>query len=476
MIKIRPNTPAAYNLLHEGILALSQMEAAGVRIDVKYLEKTILSTQRKIREQEVKLKESKVYRLWKRRFKDRTKLGSREQLGEVLYKVIGYECTEFTEHGRPKADEEAFETIDDPFVEDYIRWCKLSKMLSTNLYGIKRELVGEYVRCIYNLHLVKTFRGSCSNFNFQNLPVRNFEMGDLIRSAFIPRKNHQLLEIDFGGIEVKVSACYHRDPMMIKYITDPTTDMHRDMAMEIYMVGKNAPPEYWKSKDSKTGNGSFVRYCAKNMYVFPEFYGSYYMQCAKNLWKALSRHSLTLPGGVPIAKHLRRKGIKDRGDVGRGVDVVKGTFVKHLQDVEQRFWGERFKVYHQWKMDYWDAYQRRGWFNTLTGFHIEGVFKRNDVVNYPIQGSAFHCLLWSLIRITNWLKENKMKTKIVGQIHDSLIFDAHKDEVKKVMEFAHYVMTVELPQVWKWIIVPLEVEAELAPVGEPWSAKKSVKF
>src|SRR5690606_20675796 len=96
--------------------------------------------------------------------------------------------------------------------------------------------------------------------NFQNLPIRNPKMAKIIRSAFIPRSDrHVLVEIDYSGIEVRVAACYHKDPVMIEYINDPTKDMHRDMAAQCYL----APPEQVSKQ---------MRYCGKNMYVFPQFY------------------------------------------------------------------------------------------------------------------------------------------------------------------------------------------------------------
>ena len=116
------------------------------------------------------------------------------------------------------------------------------------------------------------------------------------------------------------------------------------------------------------------------------------------------------------------------------------------------------------------------YFDTLTGFRIEGLYKRNEVINYPVQGSAFHWLLWSLIRIQKLLKKYKMKSLLVGQIHDSIVGDVHKKELRDYLDIVKQVMTIDVRKHWEWIIVPLRIEAEVAPVGGSWFDKKEVKI
>ena len=69
-----------------------------------------------------------------------------------------------------------------------------------------------------------------------------------------------------------------------------------------------------------------------------------------------------------------------------------------------------------------------------------------------------------------------MRTRLIGQIHDALIVDVHPDELNQVLELIHKVTTEDLPNHWKWIIVPLEVEADLCPVDAPWSEKRGIKI
>ena len=108
----------------------------------------------------------------------------------------------------------------------------------------------------------------------------------------------------------------------------------------------------------------------------------------------------------------------------------------------------------------------------LTGFRVDGVHKRNDVINYPVQGAAFHVLLWSLIRLVKWLKKHKMRSVVVGQIHDSIVADVHHDELDEYLAAAKRIMTEDVRKAWPWIIIPLETEAEVGELN--WWEKEKV--
>src|SRR5690606_6500640 len=125
---------------------------------------------------------------------------------------------------------------DHPFVKTYLEIKKLTKAVSTNFRGILREVVDGKVHCFFNLHLVQTYRSSSDSFNYQNIPVREEEIAKLIRRSFVARPGRQIIEIDIKGAEVITAACYHKDPTMLAYIKDPSKDMHRDMAMELYLL------------------------------------------------------------------------------------------------------------------------------------------------------------------------------------------------------------------------------------------------
>lgn len=452
-----------YQLLHEGVQALSVVEHNGIRIDMPKMARTKEELGGKIRELRTQLEDSKVWRVWKRRYGAKSNLTSAVQLGDVLFGMLKFPVVQRTASGRPATDEVALQSIDDPWVRSYNRFKKYDKALGTFLRGIEKEVVGDRLHPVFNLHLVRTYRSSSDSPNFQNFPVRDKEIAKLIRSHFIPSQHCVLVENDFKGIEVSVSACYHHDQNFISYITTPGKDMHRDMAAQIYML---KPEEV--SKDA--------RYGAKNKFVFPQFYGDYYVACAKNLWDWIFKGKLTGPNGIPLQEHLAAKGIRRLGSCDPEQEPKKGTFEKHLQEVEDDFWNRRFMAYGQWRRDWYRSYLDKGYFDLHTGFRVHGSFKRNAVTNYPVQGSAFHCLLWTLTQVNKKLKKYKMRSLVVGQIHDSLIGDVRIDELRQYLEIVEETATVRLRKHFEWLVVPLEIEYEIAPSDGSWHDKKEVKF
>lgn len=456
------STRSAYQLLHDGSLVLAQIEKNGIRIDTDYLTEQILYVKKRVEELESELYEMKEWKVWSKRYRATANLDSKTQLSDVIFHQLEHKSKGGkTEKGRDKSDESAYAHLDLPFLKKYFEAAKLKKAGQTYLKNIQEECVDGFLHPFYNLHTTVSFRGSSNMPNFQNMPVRSPMIAKIIRECFIPRgKKHHLVELDFSGIEVKIAACYHNDPTMLTYINDPTTDMHRDMAMQCYLL------------DIKQISKQ-ARYCAKNQFVFPQFYGSFYSECAKALWESIDRMDLKVEGTDKSLKdHLAEKGIKKLGSCTAGQQAKPGTFEHHIKNVEKDFWGRRFPVYDQWKKDWWNAYQRKGGFRTLTGFYIEGVFRRNQVINLPVQGCAFHCLLWVLIQLEKWLRKHKMRTLIVGQIHDSILLDAPEDELQDVLNYTRQLMTKDLPAAWKWIDVPIAIESEVCELGKSWYTKK----
>jgi len=458
-MNIFPDQKTGYDLLHNGAIALSEVEANGLRIDTKYLRKTIVDMDSKIQSLIKDLYQTKLMKKWRKRFGPCTNINSRDQFGKILVEELGVELEE-TDHGQWKTDVLTVSRLDHPFVKAYLRIGKLQKAVNTYLRGIDSETMNGYLHPGFNLQTVETYRSSSNGPNFQNMPQpsKDFETGSMIRRSFIPRKGRVLLEADYSGVEVCVAACYHKDPAMIKYISDSTKDMHRDMAAQVYGIPiKEVTHE--------------LRYFGKNKFIFPQFYGDWYFACAKSLWAAAILDEHKTVKGIPVMRYLKRKGITCLGSLDPRADHPKDTFIGHLKAVEEDFWGRRFQVYGQWKKDWYESYQENGYARTYTGFILKGLMSRNDVINYPVQGSAFHCLLWSLAELVlNELRKAKMKSMIVGQIHDSLMGDVVTDEIEDYKCLLKEVMVDKLIKEFPWIIVPMKVEFDLYP--KSWAEKE----
>ena len=448
----------------DGSRALAQVEANGMRVDVDYLDTMIEKTAVKIKEMEDRLKEQDIWKEWKKIYGPDASIGSRDQLGKVVFEAMGVKSNKKTSAGKYSTDEEALEQIDHPFLKSWCEVEKLRKARSTNLIGLRREQFGGILRPSYNLNTTITYRSSASDPNSQNLPIRDKRLARLVRTAFIPRsKDHILVEIDAKGAEVRVATCYHQDPTMIQYIRD-NHDFHKDLAMQCYML----------EADQVSGG---ARGTAKGGFVFASFYGDWYIQISKNLWNAIELDHLTRKDGTSLREHLNSKGLRELGLPEEGSkerNPKPGSFGEHILNVYNDFWGRRFAVYSKWKEEWWQEYLRNGYYQTLTGFVCRGVFERNKAINYPIQGSSFHCLLWALIQINDWLQKNRMKSMIIGQIHDSIILDIHKDEHEEVLGKCHEVMMHDIRKAWPWIIVPLDVEVSAS--DENWYKKQTINF
>lgn len=457
--------PNAYHLLHDGIIALAKAERQGLRIDTDYCEKKKARLTYQISMLEAKIYESKFYKHWAHTVRGKVNLNSGLQLGTFLYDVKKITPKSYTPSGKGSTDEEALMMLNIPELNWILERSKLQKIRDTYLEAFVREQVNGYLHPFFNLHIARTYRSSSSNPNFQNIPKRDETAMKTVRKAIYARPGHQLLEMDYSGIEVAIAACYHKDPTMIKYITDPTTDMHGDMAAQIFKI-KNFDRKKYKSHGT-------LRQAAKNGFVFPEFYGDYYKNCAANIcnvWVKLPNgkwdgtEGVVLDDGTPIAKHLMINGIKSYDD-----------FESHIQVIEKDFWSRRFPVYDKWKQRHYNNYLKNGYVSLKTGFVCTGVMGKNDVINYPVQGAAFHCLLWTFINLTNAMEQSGMKSRLVGQIHDAIVLDVHPDELIDVFNLAQEIGVKRLTENYKWINVPLEIEAELCPVDGSWADKKGWK-
>jgi hypothetical protein len=296
--------------------------------------------------------------------------------------------------------------------------------------------------------------------------------------------NHKVKSIEFYGYEdvyninveefhnyalsagVIVKNCYHKDPTMIKYMKDPKSDMHADMAKQIFIIDKfnKSIPEHY-----------LLRQAAKNGFVFPEFYGDYYKNCAVGLaciWGKLPQGKWTRGQGVPLdteqftlGDHLIAKGI-----------TSFDSFTEHIKKIEADFWGKRFADYADWKDRWWNVYKKYGYVDLLTGFRCSGVMDRKQTINYPVQGAAFHCLLWAFTRLTDIMTAEHWDSKLIGQIHDSMIWDIAPDELTDVVKTIKRVVCEELPAAWNWIIVPMDIDFEASAVDESWAQKTKLKI
>jgi len=443
-----------YEFFHEGALVLADIEKRGVCTDEEYYNSQSNKEGTGVIDGMI-IDLLKVTKFGKdaQTFKDATNreldIESPKDLGFLLYDLLKYPPI-LTEKGNYSVDEKALQKIDLPFVKDLLQLRKMIKVKGTYLAQFQRFSYQGIMNPSYDLTIPKSYRGSSSDPNFQNIPKRDEFSMQTCRKGIIPSKGHGLLSSDFSGIEVAISACYNKDPELIKYITDPTTDMHRDAASDIWKL-----PEQEVTKK--------IRYSGKNGWVFPQFYGSYYGNCAPDLWE--NYLDLETASGITLKRHMRKQGIK-----------TVEEFTEHCKKVEQKFWGRRFKVYKKWKDAINEEYRKNGYISSFLGFQYVGYMTRNECTNYQTQGTAFHMLLWSLIEVEKIAADEDWVSMIIGQIHDDMIHDYEEDELPHIIETINYVGTEKIKEMFPWISVPLEIEHEISGIDGNWSEMTEYKL
>lgn len=466
---VAPIQKQGMQLFMRGQQVLSEVSANGFRLDRNAAEIDASKLESEIRELDIRLQTDPHVRTWKDHYGDQFNLDSIKQLSWLMYDHLKLNRADFQDILDDEEDcGDAGATSKDvlartglSFVPDLLLRRGKSKMCNTYLRGLIREADDfGIIHPSYSLLTTISYRSSAQMPNSQNMPIRDKEKGFVIRNKILPRDGRCIGEVDLSGAEVRVGTCYHKDANMIKYINDPSTDMHRDSAGDLFFLPPVAVPKA-------------LRQACKGDWVFAQFYGSMYKQCAPRLWRGVD--GIVLADGTSIKDWLANHGITERGVCNIKARPLPNTFEAHTESVERKFWGRRFAGYANWKTKFYDDYCDRGYFDSLTGFRYSGFMRKNEAVNYPIQGSSFHVLLWCLCELQDEITWRGLGTLIIGQIHDSILMDMVPSEVPLIVELADDIIVNRTRKNFPWLCVPLAYEAEIAPVDQSWYYKKPYK-
>jgi len=243
------------------------------------------------------------------------------------------------------------------------------------------------VHTTYAQAVAVTGRLSSNNPNLQNIPVRS-DRGKEIRKAFIPRdSDHVLISADYSQIELRIVAAISGDPNMCEAFR-LGKDIHTATAAKVYGIEEEAVTKE-------------MRYKAKSV-NFGIIYGQ---------------------GAFGLAENL---GIS-RTEAKTIIDNYKKEFPGITQYMASTIQFAKEKGYVETLMG------RKRWLRDInsTNFTVRGFAERN-AINSPIQGSAADMVKLAMIKVQAAIKKNQLKSKMILQVHDELIFDALKEEAEEM--------------------------------------------
>jgi len=388
---------------------LEDMEHEGVKID-----KAALESFSKDLEKLIKDYTKKIHKTAGEEFN----ISSPKQLQKILFEKLGLASGRKTKTGF-STDARALENLrgEHEIIDSILDYRQVTKLKSTytdalpNLINTKTGRV----HTDFNQTVAATGRLSSLNPNLQNIPIRS-EMGKEVRKAFVPRdKNYVLLSADYSQIELRLLAAICKDEALMKAFKSGE-DIHRSTAALVFMVDPKDVTSDMRRKAKEVNFG-------------------------------------ILYGIGPF-------GLKTR----------LGIPQSHAKDIIELYF-KTFKNVRKYMDDSVKKAQGKGFAETLLGRRrflrninsnnrVIRQFEERVAINMPIQGTAADMIKLAMIKIHLELERRKAKTKMVLQVHDELVFDAHKDEVDELRPMIKEIMEKALP-----VDVPITVDTG---VGDNW--------
>jgi DNA polymerase-1 len=374
------------------IAVLADMEYEGVRIDTnslhKYGEKLEIELMSLDREVKAMAED------------DNLNISSPKQLGIILFEKLGLaETAKRTKSKHYATDEGTLHDMADshPIIPKILEYRSLKKLLSSYIEALP-ELVNPRtgrIHTTFNQFVTATGRLSSNNPNLQNIPVREAK-GREIRRAFVPRDDeYTLLSADYSQIELRIMAHMSNDTHMIDAFNS-NADIHTATAAKVFHVSVEKVTKEQRTK-AKMANFGII-------------YGISVFGLAQRLQIPRGEAKILIDGyfeSYPDIKQYMEDVVKEAEAKGY-VETIFGR-VRHLLNIHSQNMAVR-------------------------------KFAQRNAINAPIQGSAADIIKLAMISIHSRLKERKLKTKMILQVHDELVFDVYLPELDLVKRLVQYEM------------------------------------
>jgi DNA polymerase I len=385
-----------YEVENPLVRVLTDMEFEGIRVDMEFLREYSKELERDARQAE-----ERVYQQAGERFN----LSSPKQLGEILFERMQLDPkAKKTKTGQYATGEDVLLKLAarHQIVDDILAFRELTKLRSTYVDALPQMINRKTgrVHTSYAQSVAVTGRLSSNNPNLQNIPIRT-ERGREIRKAFIPRNDEfVLVSADYSQIELRIVAAISGDPNMCAAFLDGK-DIHTATAAKVFGVD-----EELVTKE--------MRYKAKSV-NFGIIYGQGAFGLADNL--GISRTE---------AKEI--------------IDNYKKQFAGIQRYMDSTINFAREHGYVETLMG------RKRWLKDINSanFTIRGFAERN-AINSPIQGSAADMIKLAMIKVHQEFRQQNLRSKMLLQVHDELVFDAHKEELDIIKPIIMRCMQTALP-------------------------------
>ncbi|GAB3174882.1 DNA polymerase I [Telluribacter humicola] len=387
-----------------------RMELQGIALDEQALTEIDKALTQQLQDLEKELYESAG-----RKFN----IGSNSQTADILQKIADPSELKKTKTGQISTAEPFLVDLAPkyPFIAHLLDYRKLSKIITTYVYALPKYVDPKTnkIHPTFQQVVAGTGRLSCTDPNLQNLPIRS-EAGREVRKAIVPsQSDHSIVSIDYSQIELRLLASMSGDEVMVEAFRSGK-DIHATTACRVFKVNEHEITKDMRSK-AKAVN-------------FGIAYG-------------------ITPWGLSSRLKISQKEAKEL------IDAYFEEFSSIREYLDQSLAETR----------------ERGYTRTQYGRirYIEGIDSRNGTtrkvaermaVNAPLQGLAADVIKEAMVNVDRYIYEHKLKSKLVLQVHDELVFDAADDELDLFIPEVKRIMETSAE-----FVVPLEVNVT---VGKNW--------
>ena len=368
------------NIEYPLIKVLAKMEIEGIRVDAKILEDMKKDIRIKIEEVE-----KDIYTLAGEEFN----IASPKQLGEILFDKLKLPYAKKNKTGYVTDANVLGKLTNYEIVAKILEYRMLTKLYSTYLEGILNTISSDgKIHTIYTQALTRTGRLSSIEPNLQNIPARN-EYGRLIRKAFVPEENSIILSSDYSQIELRVFAHLSNVKELIDAFNN-NLDIHTKTAMDIFNVDMNDITPLMRRQAKAVNFG--ILYGISSYGLSEDLKIS-----PSEAKKFMDKYFETYPG----IKDYMQKLIDDAYLKGYSITLMNRR--RNIEELKN------------------------------TNHNIKSMGERM-ALNTPIQGTSADILKKAMIEIDNIFTKENIKSKMLLQVHDELIFNVYNDEIDKVKE------------------------------------------